>query len=422
MSYLQTYEKNDNQMCQKIILYMLWPFGTWLSCLRTPNTKSSYLIFFLFSLLICWHMSPAEMSSIKDDFTGIVERFISTDISWQQLCKEYDLYFSLSDDSMKDLFELTLTYIVKEYFDGNYHFFFLLSSIPVAYCQLRCLRYFTNDDKFASRTWDAFFLIFMFIFVRDIFTCQNPRFSIGFWVCVTSTLTFFLLPHKKIICALLITTSPFFHSGLLVYVLIFWILIFVRNKTLANYASLLSIPFIFFDADIFSDLNINIGIVPSSIQNWVELYMSDDFYAKYVGGEGKSGFWWISASFRYFNKIAIILLTFDIIKSNEQNNDNLSLEFFKQYYLLFFALVNMIQFVPVLGGRYYWILEAFCIVLWFKLVYPEKRTHLYLLVISCIWPIVQRYGYVFGGALAVHTPIDLFYSPLPYLIGKGLLW
>ena len=105
-----------------------------------------------------------------------------------------------------------------------------------------------------------------------------------------------------------------------------------------------------------------------------------------------------------------------IVKQNPESANMYS------FYLLVFAVVNMIQFVPELGNRYYGFLRVFCVFVWFKAFYPFNNKILYILLASTSWYMIGRYGYVLGGALSVNTPIDIFYMPLPYLMGKGIFW
>ena len=92
------------------------------------------------------------------------------------------------------------------------------------------------------------------------------------------------------------------------------------------------------------------------------------------------------------------------------------------FYLLIFASINFIQFVPELGNRYYAFLRIFCVFIWFKAFYPFYNNTLYILLALTSWYMVNRYCYILGGALSVNTPIDIFFTPLPYLMGKGLFW
>lgn len=125
-------QEMQGSLNNKILFFLLWPFGAWLYCFKQPQFKSSYVIFFLFSLLLCWHMSPMSDSGY-DDFIGIKERFDTAIISTTDLKYEIDAYFSMADDAPKELYEDILTWFVKGC-TNNYHFFFLLAAIPIAFC------------------------------------------------------------------------------------------------------------------------------------------------------------------------------------------------------------------------------------------------------------------------------------------------
>ena len=64
----------------RILFFIIWPFGAWISALLNCNKRSAFIIFFLFDLLLLWHMSPTGYNSGYHDFLGIMERFQSNNI------------------------------------------------------------------------------------------------------------------------------------------------------------------------------------------------------------------------------------------------------------------------------------------------------------------------------------------------------
>ena len=78
--------------------------------------------------------------------------------------------------------------------------------------------------------------------------------------------------------------------------------------------------------------------------------------------------------------------------------------------------------LPEIGKRYYWILQIIIMFMWFKSQYPYNNRIIQLLIFGSFRGFLFRYGYLFGGALAVTTPIDIYFLPLPYLMLKGLLF
>ena len=147
---------------------------------------------------------------------------------------------------------------------------------------------------------------------------------------------------------------------------------------------------------------------------WVENYMSEDFYAKYVMNEGASGFYWVAQGMTAFRNTVYLLIPIYLWKQRDKINERLDLNRFFQFYLYLYAVVNFIQFVPVVGERYYWIVQILSIFFWFKVIYPKHNKILLLILFSCSYHILRRY--VYGGAVASSVPLEIFYTPLPSLI------
>lgn len=409
---------NNTNLVKKLIFYIIFPFGAWVYSVFHAKLKSSYVIFFLFSLLISWHMAPTNTEKY-DDFIGVLDRFETTSISTYQLSSDVEAYFSRTDTAPRDIYERILIWLVKLFTD-NYHFFFLLASIPIALCQLNTMKFLTEDKRYENASILGVILLAMFIFPRDILTVQNPRFATGFWLCIMASVLFFYR-GTKVNSLFLLFIAPMCHSGLLPFVGAFLIYLFMpKNVKLFKIMAIVSIPFAFLDANLMN--YIDIEILPSSLQTWASIYLSDDAFSKYVLQEGRSGFWWVQAIFEIMMTISYIIMTWQLIKQTEQPKEGDGGSKLLLFYLYIFTLVNFIQFIPEMGSRYYWFLRILCIFVWFKHFGFTKPKTLYLLACSCSFLMFMRYGYVIGGALAVTTSPDIFITPLPYLVGKGLFW
>lgn len=421
-SYLN--KKRSEKGINKLLFFVLWPFGAWLYALRSSNTRSSLLIFFMFSLLICWHFEPTGYNDGYDDFLGIMERFLNTDITNSMMSKSLYAYFSGDENAPKELYENLLIWFSKNIAGNNYHFFFLLAAIPIALCQITCVRRIVLDERFTANSLYGLIILALFIMPRDIITAQNPRFATGFWICTACSLAYFCDKRFRLLWAALITISPFFHSAMLVYVALFYIALIIPKKDTRwlEICAYISIPFMFFDADLFSSISNKLSFLPSAIQTWVENYMNEEMYAKYITNVGRSGFWWVLYAFNIAIRVMYVIMTLQLIKNKKEVYNNFDSKSFYPIYLMLFSAINMVQFIPVLGERYYWFIEVFCIFVWFKAFYPSRQRTAMIMLCCWTWFIVNRYMYILGGALSVNTPLDLFISPLPYLIGKGLFW
>lgn len=405
----------------KLVIFIIWPFGAWLYSIKTANTKSSMVIFLMFSLLVCWHFSPTGYNDRYADLLGIIDRFNGSTFTASMILQEIGSFFSFSEDAPKELYEHILIWFTKSLAGNNYHFYFLFAAIPVAVCHFKAVKIVVTDPRF-SPSVAGLVVLLMLILPRDIITVQNPRFVTGFWICVICTI-FYYCKRKSWIYAIPIFISPFFHSGMWVYVGLFAITLFIPKFTkIFQIIAICTIPFIFFDADLFA--NFDVSFLPPGIQRWTERCMSEAAYSHFILNEGKSGFWWVQASFKFAMKIAYVYVTISMVRNYRTLEQNCVARKIYPFYLILFAAVNMIQFIPILGERYFWFTRIFCILVWFKAFFhiPSHRKELYILLGTCFYDIVTRYGYFLGGVLSTTTAIDLYYSPLPYLMGRGLCW
>ena len=106
--------EDSSEWIFKIVFFIIYPFGAFLLSLRNAVSKSSYLIFFLFGVVFCWHMNPVDLMRY-DDLRGIMERVVSTNLTWNDVCKQIAAYFTMADDSPKELYENILIFISKSF-------------------------------------------------------------------------------------------------------------------------------------------------------------------------------------------------------------------------------------------------------------------------------------------------------------------
>lgn len=70
-------EPNDaKELVIKLVLFVICPFAAFLGSLLRPTSKSSFVIYFLFGILFCWHMDPAGLTEY-DDYMGIRDEFLA---------------------------------------------------------------------------------------------------------------------------------------------------------------------------------------------------------------------------------------------------------------------------------------------------------------------------------------------------------
>lgn len=416
------YEEGDKGLFVKLILFFFSPFLSFLYSLINPASRSSYVIYFLFGVVFCWHMDSRNPEHY-DDFIGIMERFIeapsytSSEV-WHMFLKS----ITFASDAPKDYFEVFLTSFTK-WISNNYHLFFAFASIFYLTFMLSSLKKITDDNKFISGFW-GLLIMALFVMPRDLVTVQNPRYTCGLWYNVMCTLNFYLLYSKKRwLFAFMIVLSPLFHSAMWPYVFIFFFCMIVSQVIKADkfyiFLFYISIPFSFLSYEILSQFDFQAFSLPSSIQKSIDTYFSDEAYARFIKNEGRSGFWWIRAVFDWLTIIAYSLIPYYMVKyRDEVFNDRRMMHFFN-HFLLFSAIVNFLQSIPELGNRYYHFFKIFSIFMWLRFVFPRHKNILLFILFSVSFVTMHRY-FLDGGAVSVCVPSGIWWKPLLWLIIDGL--
>jgi hypothetical protein len=408
---ISRYHNDAKDLIIKLIIFIFWPFGAFLVSLFNAASKSSYVIYFLFGIIFCWHMNPT--GAAYNDIVGIMEKVISSNFTSADIWNQIVAFFTFSEDSPKELYENVLIWISKS-FSQNPHLFFALASIPYSIFMLASLKKITSDEKFTNCLY-CLLILFLFVLPRDIITVQNPRFTTGVWISIYATISFFASNKHKWLFYLLILLTPCLHSGFWFYVIAFTLGLFVMKfEKLMLILLVVSIPFSFFTYDFLSAINLNNLPLPPSLMKWAQSYLSEESYERFVSHKGGTGYFWIAEGFGFISKVAYLYMVYYFVKFKREISNDKGLSTLLRYFIYFYAMVNFIQFIPVLGNRFYWIIRILAIYLWFKEVYPRNSNILLLVLLGSTWEIFHRYFY--HGAVYTTVPLGILYEPLPLLI------
>lgn len=396
----------------KLIVFIINPFIAFLLSLANAASRSSYIIFALFGIVFCWHLNPTGLGQY-DDLIGIMQRVISTDFTTAEIIDQIKAFFSFAKDSPKELYENILIWFTK-LFSDNPHLFFAIASIPYLYFMLKSLRKITDDPKFTNSIL-CLIVLALFVLPRDIITVQNPRFTTGVWMAIYGTIMFFSGKKNQLRYYLLILLTPCVHSGFWFYIIIFTLGIYaMRFRKLTIWLLYISVPFSYLSYDLIASINFSSLPLPSTLSLWMERYMSEEKFNTHIMNAGASGYFWVSQAFNSFRNTMYLLIPYYLWKYRKEIDERTDIKGLFNFYLYFYAIVNFIQFVPVLGERFFWIVRILGIFLWFKVIFPRHKNILLLIFLSCSWDIFRRYFYT--GALYRSVPLEIFYYPLPYLI------
>lgn len=410
-------EPNDaKELVIKLVLFVICPFAAFLGSLLRPTSKSSFVIYFLFGILFCWHMDPAGLTEY-DDYMGIRDEFLAYKYSMADFLEKFVGYITLQGKE-RDLYSVFLNAFTR-IFSSNFHLYFAIASIPYLIFSLASVRKLTESEEFPRCGIYALLIILLFVIPRDIVTVQNPRYTTAVWISMWGFLNYFDRSKSNWKWyAIPIILSVVLHTGLLPMVLVFLMAIIVPLPVKKiELIFFVSIPFSFFSYELFA--SINYSFLPSFLSHWIQSYLSDEMYAKLILNKGRSGFFWVTQLFSYISYLAYFLIPIMMMKYKEQILENSEIGKLYPFYILLFSITNFIRMLPTIGVRYFLTIQIMSVYMFFKVFYPMKKNYFWVLLFAWSFPIFLRWFY--SGAGLHLVPKNIYFDNLFSLVNDYIL-
>lgn len=410
-------EPNDaKELVIKLVLFVIWPFAAFLGSLLRPTSKSSFVIYFLFGILFCWHMDPAGLTEY-DDYMGIRDEFLAYKYSMADFLEKFVGYITLQGKE-RDLYSVFLNAFTR-IFSSNFHLYFAIASIPYLIFSLASVRKLTESEEFPRCGIYALLIILLFVIPRDIVTVQNPRYTTAVWISMWGFLNYFDRSKSNWKWyAIPIILSVVLHTGLLPMVLVFLMAMIVPLPVKKiELIFFVSIPFSFFSYELFA--SINYSFLPSFLSHWIQSYLSDEMYAKLILNKGRSGFFWVTQLFSYISYLAYFLIPIMMMKYKEQILENSEIGKLYPFYILLFSITNFIRMLPTIGVRYFLTIQIMSVYMFFKVFYPMKKNYFWVLLFAWSFPIFLRWFY--SGAGLHLVPKNIYFDNLFSLVNDYIL-
>ena len=410
-------EPNDaKELIIKLVLFVICPFAAFLGSLLRPTSKSSFVIYFLFGILFCWHMDPAGLTEY-DDYMGIRDELLAYKYSMADFLEKFVGYITLQGKE-RDLYSVFLNAFTR-IFSSNFHLYFAIASIPYLIFSLAAVRKLTESEEFPRCGIYALLIILLFVIPRDIVTVQNPRYTTAVWISMWGFLNYFDRSKSNWKWyAIPIILSVVLHTGLLPMVLVFLMAMIVPLPVKKiELIFFVSIPFSFFSYELFA--SINYSFLPSFLSHWIQSYLSDEMYAKLILNKGRSGFFWVTQLFSYISYLAYFLIPIMMMKYKEQILENSEIGKLYPFYILLFSITNFIRMLPTIGVRYFLTIQIMSVYMFFKVFYPMKKNYFWVLLFAWSFPIFLRWFY--SGAGLHLVPKNIYFDNLFSLVNDYIL-
>lgn len=403
------YQENRQDIIIKFLLFLLSPLFGFIYSLKRINTKSSFVIFFLFSLCFGVCITPDKNTSDYIDGQSYKEHFLlDTKISSTTYKENWKQYISF-ETSDKDFYFNTISFLVSRLTD-NYHVFFFCIAFVFSFFSLKTFKYLTNEKEF-DNSYMTILFCYLFMYI-GIFNINGLRFWTGYWVAMYALFKIFRDCNYKYI--LLIFLAAFCHGTLW---LIFPIVLVAMISKRVQYIWIIMYFLSFIVGELSFVLIDNVsGYLPQFLQSLIDSYTSEEAIAK-RNAEG-TGYWIVGEIFRYVVRV-FLFITMCIIISNKKiiNADNRTNKLFTLF-LVLATFSNLMINVPSLGARFsiftYPLIAYICILHILK--NPNYNLFFSLIPLYFFMVIYQQLNQY----LSVLN-IDFFISSPVYLVVKYLL-
>lgn len=408
-TYRKTYNNSGKERLYYILFFLIWPFAALLSTLKYMKGKHFLFIYGLFGILFCWNMDVTNPERY-DDLGNISLMFSYNNINTADFLDILKKYFSGHQDATREIYLYFMIWFTR-LFSDNPHAFFALCSIPYLFFQIKCFRIIIDNPKFHNG-WIGFLFIFLFMLPRDIITVQNPRFTTALWLCIYVIMKYYS-SNGNWKTLLWLALAPIIHSSFWVFIGLFFIGMLSKHfQNILMPLVYLSIPFSYMSTEITNALDITSIIpLPDSISQWASSYLERETTSKEYG---TSGMFWIPILFDFLKTTVYLMVPFLLWKKREIINGKHKA--LLSFYLFFYAFVNFMQPVPVLGERYMWFVQILSIYMLFLAYGDQAKKYLIIILIANSWYVFNRY--LFRGAVKSSVPTIIFYTPAPYIINE----
>lgn len=405
MSSWQKEKKND--LTAKVLLFFLFPVLSFLYSFRRANTKSSYLVFFLMSMLFGMAFT-VESGKENGGFDGQHYRQLFESYSYTTYLEFNDhfLRYLTFESNEKDFFFDALYFYLSRITD-NYHIMFLITAMIFSYFCLRSFRFFSSVPYFNSSI-TTLILTYLFFYIQ-LFNINGARFWTAAWIAIYCIFQINVNNNKKYY--LLALLLPFMHGSFVIVILVL-LVAFLFKKFDKVWAVLLYISIA------FSSLATTILVqLTNTFQSYLPVFIIKltESYTSKESIEG-SGFSWVSEAFGILNNIYLNILVLIIILCSKTVKANPKTKNLYLFLLVWTTVFNFLSSVPSMG-RFIALSYPMIAYIW---LYDLKNTRYQNILL--LMPFVFAWNFYTNIKLynAVLDPLFFFSNPF-YIIYKYII-
>lgn len=398
-------------------LFIFWPFGAFILSLSNLKSKSSAVIWVLFSTIFGYAFAFQFTSADSYRMAMVFDHFNFSSLD--------DIYYLYRAGALTDLYRYLLYGITKSFTNNPKVLFAFFGFVFGIFSYLSIRSVVIEKGNKQSVYWSI--ILFIFFTLNPITNINGARFYTAAALFFYSISSFLFSNNKKWMLGILL--APLIHFSFLfatipVFFFYFFQKIFYNKTKIQNWVFTVFI-ITFFASWLLETNALNTGFLSEisplkSVSNKVDLYTSDRITETVNQRRSESLFLRVSRPFSYIIKIYFFLFLIIAKKLvNKMNIPKQNLNKLLSFILFFLSFGYVASSVPS-GGRFLTIGYLFTMVLIAKLYYifPSKKIKKYILWSLPVFSfsILFNIGYL-SYALASST---LWYGSVPWIIWEGI--
>lgn len=326
----------------KSILFLISPLLGFMMAIRRINTKSSFIVFFLFAVFFGLNFETSVGRDEINNGDASVYRWrfeILKDMSQGDVSDVFSAFMSFDDAQNRDIY-VPLVAFLTSLISYNYHVFFAILAMVFAFFSLRTLRFFTSELEGRNNLY-VLILLYLFAITNSIFNINGCRFWTAAWVAVYSLFQIFRNGNKRYY--ILAAITPMIHASYWFFLSVLLIAFFLQKATRFW-------KIFFFASFILSSVSMQLVVdlssyLPSSLQFLVERYTGEV--------ELKTNLYQvIRRIFGLASTVLTVYMMYLLMKHEKEIKNNPKTNNLYPFLLVWMSICYFVMPIPSLGGRY----------------------------------------------------------------------
>jgi len=401
-------KESNHDKANKVILFLISPFLAFVYSLKRIKTKSSYVVFFLFSIFfgIAFTVQSGKRGDVTIDGASYREKFgIYKFISHREFTENFKDFLTFRARN-KDYYFDTVAFFVSRVTD-NYHVMFMVFATVFAFFSLKTFKFLTSEDNFDA-SLSCYILAYLFM-INQIFNINGMRFWTAAWIAVYAIFQIFKNNNKKYF--LLALTTPFFHGAYWIYLVVIIIAYFFKK-----YSKLWIL--LFFISFLVSNISIDLiysltDKLPLFLADMALSYTNPEYVELRRASLASSQF---AKIFDFLIRFYLNFMVYLFIRNSKTINNNPKTQNLFSFLLVWMTFVNFTMPVPSLGGRFMTLSYPLIAYIWLvnfkgkkytKILYAMPFVFLFSFYIQ-----LQYYNMVLDPVFYISNPFYLIYKYL----------